>query len=155
MVICSLNVYDYFCSHMFKSFIKYIFPLIVFLFGGLSELYAHLNDDYTSIVNIQFVINNNNHRGETAYMYTTPVQEGKHGISHSDFIATESELELEEDENAGSKKYLEISEYFSAFDLLPQIYPDYFFTDNQSYYKRFAYTILTPSLYLLIEVFRL
>ncbi len=51
--------------------------MALFLFGGLSELYAHLNDDHTAIANIQYLLNNNDNELDAAFIYTLPVHAGK------------------------------------------------------------------------------
>jgi hypothetical protein len=141
---------------MFRSFIKYIIPLSILLFGGISgitELSAHMNGQELANLAYQHSLNGETSTQQAALIFTVPSQKGAQHHAHIGIFATKCEIELEEDENAGSKKPIKASDYFTAFDLLSPTFAETNCLERLTYYKQFSYALITTSLYLLIETF--
>ena len=141
---------------MKKFIVKFFLSLCVLLAGGYSQLYAYASQDCVCFSPIK--VPKKSEEANFCPIRNRPaafvIQSAASGKENATYRIDIAEKEAEEYESASSKKYLEISNYFTT--LFDAQAAGNLFGDRQSlpFCKHFSY-ISSHRCYLVLQVFRI
>jgi len=139
---------------MKKFIVKFFLSLCVLLAGGYSQLYAYASQDCVCFSPIK--VPKKSEEANFCPIRNSPaafIIQAASGEGHATYRMDIAEKEAEEYESAASKKYLEISNYFTTvFDAQAagNLFGD---LKNLPYGKHFSY--ISSWCYLVLQVFRI